>query len=157
VVAIGGSVGRGVVLAGTLQASTVTAKFKGGPFENKSISLDDQAIDATPKADVVFSQIGLLVDWYPEPSSGWHLGASGGWGLISLLNRADDSTLVGTSVGGTVFGGYDWFIAKEWSMGFSLIASGVTPASLKETEEGADARYRLRAVSVGLGGSILYF
>jgi len=157
VVAIGGSIGRGVVLAGTLQAMTLTARFNGGPFENRYIGVGEESIPSSAKADAVFSQIGLLIDWYPSPLNGWHLGASGGLGLISLVNRADDSTFVGTGTGGTIFGGYDWFIAKKWSMGISLIASGVTSASLKEAEEGNDAGYRLRGFALGLGGSLLYF
>lgn len=155
--AIGGSVGRGVVLAGTLQASGTTAEFKGGPFEHQTVTLGESSVNASAKADVSSSQIGLLLDWYPAPTIGWHVGASGGLGAISLLNRADDSTLVGASLSGTLFGGYDWFIAKEWSMGIALLASGVTSANMKESKEGTDAGYRLRAVSVGLAGSILYF
>ena len=157
VIAIGGSIGRGVVLAGTLQTMSESATFKHGPFEGKNIVPSDRSVSASSKADATFSQIGLLLDWYPNPAAGWHVGASGGVGTIDIVNRADESTLYGFGFTGTVFGGYDWRIAKEWSFGLSMVASAITSSTIKYSDDSADTGYRLHGLSLGVSGSILYF
>ena len=157
VITIGASIGRGVVLAGTLQAMSASATFKGGPFEGKTIVLSDRSVSASSKADAAFSQIGLLLDWFPNPAAGWHVGASGGVGTISIVNRADESTLYGFGFTGTLFGGYDWQIAKTWSFGLSMVASGITTSTIKYSDDAADTGYRLHGLSLGVSGSILYF
>lgn len=161
-VAIGGSIAPGVVLAGTIQGSTVNATFKGGPFRNQTVTTaDGRTVDASDKAQVSAAQLGLLVDWYPKPASGWHLGMSAGLGLVSLVNEAaragtTDSTMVGTSTSGSIFGGYDWYLGKDWSMGLALSAMGTTSASMKD-KDGNDTGYHLKSLSVGLDWSLLYF
>lgn len=157
VIAIGASIGRGVVLAGTLQSMGESATFKRGPFEGKSIVPSDRPVSVSSKADAAFSQIGLLLDWFPTPTAGWHVGASGGVGTIGIINRADDSTLYGYGFTGALFGGYDWRIAKEWSFGLTMVASGITTSTIKYSDDGADAGYRLHGLSLGISGSILYF
>ncbi len=156
-VAIGGTVARGFILAGMIQATNVMARFDGGPFEGVHFTLGERTINASQKVDAVASQLGALVDWYPKPSLGWHLGLSGGWGIVSLVNRADESMYYGAGVGGALFGGYDWAISHEWSMGFALFGSGSTTAHIAESEQGTDTGYRLHSLSVGLAGSLLYF
>jgi hypothetical protein len=78
-------------------------------------------------------------------------------GTISIVNRADESTLYGVGFTGTLFGGYDWRIAKAWSFGLSMIASGITTSTIKYSDDAADAGYRLHGLSLGVSGSILYF
>jgi len=155
-ITLGGSVARGVVLAGTLQASSVTAKFKGGPFIGESVTSNGQTLAASSKATAEIAEFGLLVDWYPNPSAGWHAGLSGGLAFTSIVNQADDSTMFGTGLVGSLFGGYDWAIGRQWSIGLGLVAMGSTPATMKD-KDGTNAGYRLRSFSLGLGASILYF
>lgn len=159
-IAVGESLARGVVLAGTATTSSTTARFKGGVYEGREIALDDRTTAASPKADASLLQLGLLLDWYPNPLGGWHTGASAGLGVISVLNRADDDTdnaLFGTTFGGSLFGGYDWSIGKAWSLGLALLVSGTRSATLKYAKEGSDSGYRLRSGSVGVQASLLYF
>jgi len=156
ILAIGGNPARGLVLAGTLQASTIESTLTGGPFEDATLTLDDESIDASTRATAAFSQLGALVDWYPDPAAGWHAGLSAGLGLTSLVIHADASQMFGTGAAGTLFGGYDWAIGPQWSLGIGLVASGNTSAKLMDTD-GADTEYRLRAFSVGLAGSLLNF
>jgi hypothetical protein len=154
---MGGSIGRGLVLAGTLQASTLQATFKGGPFRNATLDVDGSNIAASHSAYGSFTELGLLIDWYPNISAGWHVGASAGLGVIGIVNNADDSTLIGVSPAGTLFGGYDFALGRDWSLGLSLVASGASAASMKHASNGDDANYRLTPVSVGLQASLLYF
>jgi hypothetical protein len=156
-IAIGGTLVRGLVLAGTLQGATATGTFKGGPFEGETVTSNGKSQSASSHADASSSQIGLLIDWYPRPSLGWHTGLSGGLGAASVVNHADDSTMAGASTSGSIFGGYDWSIGPAWSFGLLLIGSGNSYTSMKYTSDQSEAGYRLRSYSLCLSGSILYF
>ena len=156
-IAIGGSIVRGLVLAGTIQASTVSYTFNGGPFVGENVTSNGQSLTASSKADASASLLGILVDWYPDPSDGWHVGLSGGLGVTSVKNHADDSTMNGTSAAGGVFGGYDWAIGPEWSIGLALVATGALSASMKNSSDQPDTGYRLKSSSLGISGSFLYF
>ena len=155
--ALGGSIARGLVLGGIMQAATTRGTFEGGPFRNATIAVDGNDISASHKAEASFGEFGLLVDWYPNPAAGWHAGLSGGLGAVVVTNLADDSSLVGVSPAGTLFGGYDWAIGRDWSFGLSLAVSGAGPASMKHASGGGDTGYQLTPVSVGVQASILYF
>jgi hypothetical protein len=155
--AIGGSIVRGLVLAGTAQGATTQATFKGGPFRNATIAVDGNNIGASHEAMASFGELGLLLDWYPDPAAGWHAGLSGGLGAVVIVNNADDSSLVGVSPAGSVFGGYDWAIGRSWSLGLSLALSGAGTATMKHASGGDDAGYRLTPVSASVQASILYF
>jgi hypothetical protein len=154
---IGGSVARGLVLAGTVQSATVEASFKGGPFRNATLNTDGGQISASHLALASFTELGLLVDWYPDPRAGFHGGVSAGLGLISITNRADDGKLYGLSPAGTLFAGYDWAIGRDWSIGMSLVGSGASAASIKHTSGGSSTGYQLTPLSLSFQASILYF
>jgi hypothetical protein len=157
IIAIGGSVAHGVVVAGTAQATTTSATFDRGPFDGQTIAGTTPPVAVSTTADAGVSQLGVLVDWYPSPRLGWHVGLSGGIGAILVKNHADESSFVGAGGSGTLFGGYDFSIAKDWSIGLSLLATGTTRATLKEAKEQTHTGYRLGSLAIGLGASILYF
>jgi hypothetical protein len=156
-VALGGTVTRGVILAGTIQAANTPATFNGGPFGGATVTRGDRTTNASAKVDATVSQVGALIDYYPHPALGWHLGLAASWCVLSLVNRADESMYYGSAFGGTLFGGYDWSIGGDWSMGLALFGSGSTTASMRESEHKQDTGYRLRSLSAGIAGSLLYF
>ncbi len=156
-IALGGSIVRGLVLAGAIQGSSITTTFTGGPFVDEKVTSNGGSLTASPKADASFSALGLLVDWYPDPSDGWHVGLTAGVGFTSIKNHADDSVMTGTSTAGNVFGGYDWAIGPQWSIGLALVAGGALSASMKDSSQQPDTGYRLRSYSLGLSASFLYF
>ena len=153
--AIGGALTRGLVLALAIETSQTTSDFGGGPFETATVVTDDDSDEASAKASVTHLGLEALVDWYPNPAAGWHVGLGGGLGLLTVENHADDSVLVGAGVAGNILGGYDWLIARKWSVGLALRAS-VSPSIKLMDEDGEDTGYKLAPWSVGLGGSILY-
>jgi hypothetical protein len=155
-VAIGGSIVKGLVLAGAVHAVAVTNDFKGGPFEDAQVTSEGTTVDASPRATAAMSTLGLLVDWYPNPRRGWHAGLEVGLGMSSLMNNADDSVLYAMGVGGMVFGGYDWSLGKDWSLGLELVASGTTKPTLKD-KDGNSTDYTMRALTVGVQSAIAYF
>ena len=154
--AIGGNIVGGLVLAGTIQSSTITTTFTGGPFVDETVTSSGSSRTASAKADATSAQIGVLVDWYPNLSEGWHIGLSGGLGAISVQNHADDSTLTGSSAAGSVFGGYDWAIGPEWSIGLALVGSSTLSGTVKNSDT-PETSYRLKSYFVGISGSFLYF
>lgn len=153
----GGDVAPGLVLAGTLQGSSLTSDFDGGPLTGAMLATDDGSVEASAKADAASAQLGVLVDWYPRPAGGWHAGVSAGLGVATVVTRADDEIMLGTSVAGSLFGGYDWSIARSWSVGVALVASGASSASMKDESGERDLGYDLRSVFFGVEGSLLYF
>jgi hypothetical protein len=153
--AFGGDLAPGFVLAGTFQGSSVTSDFDGGPLTGAMLTTDDGSVEASSRADAASAQLGVLVDWYPRPAAGWHLGVSAGLGVATIITRADDEIMLGTSVAGSLFAGYDWSIARSWSVGLALAASGATSASMKD--ESRELGYDLRSLSFALEGSLLYF
>lgn len=155
--AMGGNIVGGLVLAGTIQASSITATFKGGPFVGENVTSNGKSLAASSKADASSVELGVLVDWYPNLSDGWHVGLSGGLGATSVKNHADDSTMTGTSTAGSLFGGYDWAIGPEWSIGLALVGSGTLSAAMKNASDQPDAGYRLKSYFLGISGSFLYF
>jgi len=161
-IAIGGAVAPGLVLAGTIQGSAFNAEFNGGPFENATVNSKGKTYKASDRATGGFGMLGVLVDWYPQPSGGWHVGGSTGVGAIVLTNSADERDFGGVNFAGSVFGGYDWALGRKWSLGLQLVVSGATRTTLMEEDhteehETHDTGYRLTPFSVGVQASVLYF
>lgn len=154
--AIGGGLGRGLAIAGTVQSTAIEADFEGGPFSDANITAGDVTVRASRRARFSYGQIGALVDWYPQPLGGFHGGLSAGFGAVALTNNADDSQLAGFASSGSLFFGYDTVISRSWGFGVALVLSGVTTASLKNTD-GEETAYQLKAYAIGLAASLLYF
>jgi hypothetical protein len=159
-IAIGGAILPGLVLAGTLQGTTFNAEFKGGPFADATVSAEGKTSSASHNALGAFGMIGVLMDWYPKPTGNWHAGFSAGLGAIGLANSADDSELGGVNFSGSVFGGHDWSLGRNWALGLQLVATGGTTTKMREEVDSHDTRdsgYRLTPLSVGVQASLLYF
>jgi hypothetical protein len=156
-IAIGGHLGHGLVLAGTVQSTDVSGTFKGGPYADATFASNGKEVKVSQKAAGGFGSIGAFLDWYPMQAEGLHVGAGVGMGLISVVNQADDNTLSGGSTSGTLLVGYDWPISPTWAFGLALVASGSTSKSLKDQQSKNDSGYKLGASSIGLSVSFLYF
>lgn len=161
-IAIGGAIVPGFVLAGTIQGSAMNAKFNGGPFENATVNYRGKTRAASDRTTGGFGMVGMLVDWYPEPAGGWHFGGSTGVGAIVLTNSADESDFGGVNFAGSLFGGYDWSLGRNWGLGLQLVVSGATKTKLMveddtDAHDTHDTGYRLTPFSVGVQASVLYF
>lgn len=129
-IAIGGAVAPGLVLAGVFLTS--------GALTPRSTNARGGNVVATTDHPFEFGQsslvgIGLLADWYIDPKSGWHvLGALSiaGFAMEDSSSRHTEILPDGTqqsvpdvknhsSAGGsfTFGGGYEWWIADQWSLG----------------------------------------
>ncbi len=61
--------------------------------------------------------VGPFLDWYPNPTSGFHLG--GMFGVAALGLQGDDNEM-SVGVGATLSAGYDFWVANQWSIGPEL-------------------------------------
>jgi hypothetical protein len=158
--AVGGSPVRGFAIAATLWSSSVASTFNGGPFDGAIIASPRGTIGAmhaaSTKASASLAGIGVLVDWYPSPAHDWHAGAAVGLGAMGLTTLADDASMGGLGFGASVFGGYDWWIGRGWSLGLMLVASGANKISLNDSNRN-DTGYRLMPLSIGIATSLLFY
>ncbi len=155
-IAIGGAVAKGWVLAGTLHAIEGVGELSNGPFEDTQVTVGGQSITLSERAYAGSSLLGAMVDWYPNPRGGWHVGLAAGLGATNLMLSADDTTLFSTGLGGMVAGGYDWRLGRDFWLGLSLQASGVMRGTMKD-EDGRDTRWRMKSFGIGIGSSLVYF
>jgi hypothetical protein len=140
--AIGGTVAPGLALAGAFQFASVRNDFKGVEDPTTGRAYRDA------KATVSFGTIGVLADWFPDPTKGWHLGGMIGLTGLSVVD-ADIPDARGNAVSGTIFGGYDWWIGPQWSLGLMAVLSGTSSATM-EDDDGNDLGYKFNALSAGL-------
>jgi hypothetical protein len=139
--AIGGNVERGLVVGGTIGSATTRQTLKGAPAGGPG------KVTAGP------FNLGAFIDWFPNPTAGWHVGGSLGLGGPSLSD--DNVRWAGIGLAGSVFGGYDAWIGPEWSLGVSLLAMGSPQATLKDTDQ-KETGYQMATGSIGILGTILY-
>jgi len=137
---LGGTILPGLVLGAALTSATTNrSTLKGAPAQGPT------QVDAT---QIV---LGFLLDWYPNPTGGWHAGALLGLGGPTLSNDSIDWS--GAVVAGSVFGGYDWWIGPQWSLGASLAVS-VTPSTTLE-DSGRDTGLQLGSSSIMVIGAFV--
>jgi hypothetical protein len=133
--AIGGTPTEGLVVAGALRAVMARGRFHGGPQPEHNATANN-------------AQLGVLVDWFPQPTGGWHVGALAGLGVIAVVD-SDIKDSNGLGFGGSLFGGYDFWIGAQWSLGLQAVFSATSSTALKDSDRD-DTGYKLGALSAGL-------
>jgi Autotransporter beta-domain len=144
--AIGGTPGEGFVVGGSITVLSSSGGFRGGPpGTGGDISARTTAL-------------GLLADWFPAPRHGWHVGGTLAIAVVSAtvpLLVANYQDVHGLGFGGSVFGGYDWWLGPEWSLGLMAAVSSTSLASMQHNN-GNDAGYQLAMSSLGIGVTLLH-
>jgi hypothetical protein len=154
---IGGSVARGFVLAGMVQATQVSGEYHGGPTRQVQATLDGESFELTKSATGALSVFGMFFDVYPLENAGLHLGLGAGIGIVSTMNQLDDAVQSGTAGAGTLVVGYDWPISRTWALGVALVGTGSTSATMKHSKSGNESGYQLQPFGLGVSASLLYF
>lgn len=154
--AIGVSLVPGLALALNLQAAQRTSTFKRGPYQGIKFRSGEDEIELSQKATVASAKLGALVDWYPFPRYGFHLGVSGGISFTSVTLNADNSILAGASPYGALLIGYDWPISRTIAFGLALLGSAAGSTELKYDGK-IKSGYEFSTQSIGIGASFLYF
>ncbi|MCL2448972.1 MAG: hypothetical protein FWD17_08505 [Polyangiaceae bacterium] len=158
--AVGGTIARGWVLAGTFRFASLSATFHGGPqvtaAETSDVNGTTVTTVSTPSgASVSLFELGPLVDWFPNPEDGWHVGASFGLGGLFVTDAAERD-LESLAWVGSLFGGYQFWLGPRWSLGIQGMISGVTSAKLTDSRNN-DTGYRMGGLTVGLETVLLYY
>jgi hypothetical protein len=130
---VGGTPSPGLVIGGGVREISASGRFQGGRYDGAVA----QAFEWT---------LGPFVDWYPDPARGLHIGALVG-GSATLVSSTTTQSSV--AFGATVFGGCDWWIGPQWSLGILAEASGATPSSLVDNHQNGTG-YRVAPLSLGI-------
>ncbi len=108
---LGGTPMPGLVVGGTVWTARIDPVFVEG---GKTVSPDDDSVKVTQL------RVGPFIDWYPQPKRGFHTTVAAA--LVVQL----ESDVKGEPVEPEAYGaslalgsGYEWFVAKEFSLGFS--------------------------------------
>jgi hypothetical protein len=126
------------------------------------------AISAIVAANVDVGNYGFLVDWFPDPRGGWHVGGLLGLALVRDLNVSVTGPSTGSSpspratnfgLGLSVLGGYDAWLTPQFSMGVNLMAT--TAAFVQQSFDGGSPgaelpSYGLTPIVGGVMVSVLY-
>ena len=145
-------------MAGVVEsASIVGSTFNGGPVVTTTGggSTPNVPMTLTGNARATLVLLGLQADWFPKPTDGWHVGAAVGFGGVALTDDAGQAT-AGFSVAGSVFGGYQWWIGRSWSLGISAFVSAA-PSLTMADKHGNDTGYQLTPFAGGVQLTLLYY
>ena len=119
-----------------------TGLVLGGDYAFQMINKPKIKVNGTEsdsKNDVALGVIGPMLDWYPDPSGGGHLGLTLGWAALAVSNNDNSSTMANArGTGAALHGGWDFWVGEQWSIGAQArlitasVSSGDTP---KETDK----------------------
>jgi hypothetical protein len=131
-IGIGGSVGKGVILAGDFGALSHEPSSSG---------------DVHPQGKIRrlgYTRLGVLLDWYLSPTGGFHV--QGGAAIASANYRRNAGFAVNDShvVGGMGFhlgAGYEGWVGDDWGLGGLM-------AKLSDSDDQGDHELTLMTPSV---------
>ena len=105
----------------------------GGGLLLQSISEPDVSIDisgTTSESHVAEDEslgivvVGPFIDWFPNPEGGGHIGVMAGFAATGLEGDDDEAS---DGYGAALFGGYDFWVGSQWSIGpearFTLVST----------------------------------
>jgi hypothetical protein len=84
-----------------------------------------------------------MVDWYPSPRIGWHVGLELGASLT--LTVIDRRSLDSIGPSAAAFAGYDWWLGAQVSMGLVFSLAGGTIQTARDSNND-DSGYRFAPV-----------
>jgi hypothetical protein len=106
---LGGTVGSGVVIGGGIVAQDISdPEIDLEP----DVGLTEDLEDNNDALGILV--LGPFVDWFFDEHGGFHAGAMIGIGSVGLK---DDDDQASSGLGGSIFAGYDFWVADQWSMG----------------------------------------
>lgn len=109
---LGGTLGSGFVLGGGFVGQDIS-----DPKLSVEISGGGSGSGVISNQSLGVVVLGPMIDWFPDPHGGGHIGAMLGIGSIGL--RGDDDK-ASSGTGGSLWGGYDFWVGQQWSLGPEL-------------------------------------
>lgn len=114
---IGGTIASGWVLGGG---------FVGQDIQDPSLSLSSGStaeLSGDLSGSLGVGALGPFVDWYPNDRGGLHFGTMVGFAILGLSNGSGKSS---SGIAGSLWGGHDFWIGEQWSLGSELRVVGVS-------------------------------
>jgi hypothetical protein len=106
-IAIGKHLRPGLALAGSVQLAGIINRNQTTLGMTYALASTVHFVDT----------VTALVDYYPNPRRGLHLGAALGLAAITELDTHSDGTQTSWGLAGALHGGHERFISPRWSMG----------------------------------------
>jgi hypothetical protein len=145
-ISIGGTVGSGLVLCGTLLG-----------HEHREATLERQeGPDIEMRAGLSFGMIGMGGHYFPDERGGFHVGGTLGLAYaVAAAHHSKFGTLGGTGIGLSLASGYDWWVADQWALG---VLGRISVARLRGevTSEGITGKEDDTAAALGVMFSVLH-
>lgn len=138
-----------VMVGGTPAAGLVLG---GAYLGDYAATQRDREQSADGDAGMSFAIVGPFIDFFPDPTSGFHVGGMLGPAATFTHDDRYEERSAAVGFGGSVWVGYDFWISDNWSMGGMLRASGgrvETPDS-RRLERELEDRDRLGVGSIAL-------
>jgi hypothetical protein len=161
-IGIGGTVAPGLVLGGVIRAWTARGTFDGGPVITDAKTTyyvngtpTPTKLTLTGNSRINTGELGAMLDWYPNPEKGWHVGGSVGLDVMTLTDDAGTQTTAG-GVGGSIFGGYQFWLGPSWSLGLAAVMSMAGVSHLDDSNQN-NTGYKLTPFGFGLESQLLYY
>ena len=112
---LGGTPSPGFVVAGSLLAF-------GSAYGDMNDGSGSTHMDKT----IGYALFGATLDFFPDPRSGFHFGGTLGPAVATKTedDRVNRRWTTTAGAGFSVAAGYDWWIARQWSLGFLVRATG---------------------------------
>ena len=142
---IGGTPARGFVVGGMIEGVNASSV----DFGAASAGLPTHGWSGA------MGTLGAFVDWFPSPHHGWHLGGQLGLTGVAVANDAAQTSWAGGALSSAVFGGYDFWLGPQWSLGLEGVV-GVASRAKMQDGHGDDVGYRFGAADFGLEATLLY-
>lgn len=124
-VALGGTIGRGIVVGAMSSPKVVHAV---------GFSADETA---------VFTFLGPFVDYYPDPSKGLHLLGGGG---VASATFPGGKTNPAVSLELLAGAGYEWWVGNQWSIGLLGRISYLNPGGIESDIWGNSSLFLLNGM-----------
>jgi hypothetical protein len=134
---IGGTIARGLVLGGGLVGQDIR-----DPSLTLSTDAPGSTESMTASGALGVGALGPFLDWFPNDRGGLHFGTMIG---LAVLGLSDGSGKSPTGPAGALWGGHDFWIADQWSLGGELRIIALTA---KRDFADLDGSSRDNAVSI---------
>ena len=115
---IGGTLARGFVLGGGF----VGQDIKNPDVTMKSNTVSGATVIVPASGSLGVGALGPFIDWFPNESKGLHFGTMVGLAILGLQNDAGKTS---SGIAGSLWGGYDFWISSQWSIGAEARVAGL--------------------------------
>lgn len=134
---LGGSISPGLVLGGGLIFQQIV---------KPDVSLPG-GVTASSSNNGNFGVIGPFLQWYPNPRSGFHLSGMVGLAALTASNPETGESKAGDRGAGLALaGGYDFWVAPQWSIGLDARLFGGSVS--KDFGDGSSEKYSVTGLTL---------